>query len=157
MNARVFALVTITTLTLACESSPTAPGDAPITFETVVRSSSSGFFTPRREVIDNTEDWDRAWNLLHAGQSPIPPRPSIDFARETVALAAMGTGNNGCFQVDITAIHLRGARLEIEVTEVEPAASCSCTEVITHPVHAVRLDRIGMPGSFNVRRRTLAC
>ncbi len=156
--SRLLVLVTVSILALACDDTPTSPGDSPIAYETVVKSSASGFFTPRREVIRNTEEWVRVWDLLHAGQNPVPPRPSIDFEQEMVALAAMGTWSNGCYRVEITAINLRGTgALEIDVEEFDPTASCVCTLAITQPVHVVRLDRIALAESFRVRREPLTC
>ncbi len=158
MDSRLLALFTVSILVFACDDSPTAPGDTPIGFETVVKSSSSGFSAPRREVIRNAGDWADAWNLLYGQHGSPPPLPGIDFGREVVVLAAMGTSNNGCFQVEITSIRLRsGAALDIEVTELEPAPGCACTLAITQPVHVVRLDRLALAESFLVQRRPLDC
>ncbi len=157
MDSRLLALFTVSILVFACDDSPTAPGDVPIAFETVVRSSNSGFSTPQREVIRNAGDWADAWNLLYGRHGSAPPLPGIDFGREMVVLAAMGTSNNGCFQVEIISIRLRRAALDIEVTEFEPAPGCACTEAITQPVHVVRLERLALAENFIVQRRPLDC
>ncbi len=154
----LLSVLTVLVLALACDDSPTSPEDAAITFETVVASSSSGFSSPRYDVIRDAGEWGQTWNILHAGQSPLPPLPGIDFEREMVMLAAMGTGNNGCFRVEVSAITLRASGgLDVEVTELEPGTSCSCTQAITQPVHVVRLQRIEAGENILVDRRPLSC
>jgi hypothetical protein len=157
LHSRIFALAVTAILSLSCDDSPTAPKDVLVAFETVVTSSGSGFAAPRQEVIRNGEEWARAWDLVHAGRSPVPTRPAVDFGREMVVLAAMGSSNNGCFRVEVEAIHLRDTTLEIEVAELEPSASCGCTQQITQPVHVVRLERLTVAESFDVRRRSFSC
>ncbi len=154
---RALALVSVSVLVLACDDSPTSPGDGPIAFESIVQSSSSGFVTPRREVIRDAGEWARVWDTLYATVNPRPPRPAVDFDRHMVVLAAMGTRPDGCYKVDVTGIALRGQTLEIEVTELGPGAGCVCTQAVTQPVHLVRLDRMAMPESFRVRGRALVC
>ena len=60
-------------------------------------------------------------------------------------------------RVEVEAINLRDATLDVEVAELEPAASCGCTQAITQPVHVVRLDSLTAAASFLVHRRTLSC
>ncbi len=148
---------TIAILTLACDDSPTAPGDAPIAFESVVASSSSGFDAPQREVIRDPEQWARAWDVLHARRGSVPPVPAFDFTQQMLVLAAMGSRNTGCFNVEVTAINLRRGTLEIEVVEREPTASCICTQALTEPVHVVSLDRVEVDATFVVRGQSLSC
>jgi PrcB C-terminal len=154
---RLLMTATLAILALACDDSPTAPGDAPIAFETVVATSSSGFVAPRREVIRDAEQWARAWDLLHARQGSVPPLPDVDFTRRMLVLAAMGSRNTGCFQVEVTAINLRRGAVEVEVMERAPTASCICTEALTEPVHVVSLDRVELDARFVVRGQSLSC
>jgi hypothetical protein len=155
---RVLALLAVSILAAGCDDSPTEPGDVPVSFETVALASFSGFSAPRQQVVRTDGDWAGAWETLYAGQSPVPPLPAIDFARQVVVLAAMGPKSNGCFRVEVTGV-TRKARvsLEIEVTDFEPGPSCGCPTVVTQPAHVVKLDRFDGPEQFVLRRRQVSC
>ena len=154
---RFLLAVTVAALLMACDDSPTAPDGGPISFETVVATSSSGFETPERDVIRNDDQWARVWDLLHARSGSVPARPEVDFGRQMLVLAAMGTQSNGCYQIEVTAIDLRQGRLAVEVVERQPGATCVCTQALTQPVHVVALDRVGLDAGFDVTGQPLSC
>lgn len=152
-------LLLVCLLFVACdEDSPTAPQDTPLVFETVVKASYSGFFEPARGTVRTAEEWGQVWQTLHAGLSPMPPLPAIDFDREMVVLAAAGTRSNGCYALDITGARRRGnGGVELEVTETVPGPTCACTEALTQPVHVVKVVRVPGPETFVERRSQRRC
>ena len=155
---RLAALVAVASLLPACDDSPTSPGDVQLSFETVLTSSYSGLTEAHRAVIRNPGEWPGIWEALHAGQSPVPPLPAIDFDREMVVVAALGSRSNGCFAVEVAAITLKGVgQVEIEVVETEPGPACACTEAITHPAHVVSLERSDGSYVFQESRRRISC
>lgn len=158
IHPRFLALFTVLVLAAACDDSPSEPGDEPLSFQTIVLASSSGFSSPGQQVIRDGDDLAQVWDTLWAGHSPLPPLPAIDFDRQMAVLAAMGTGHNGCHRVEVTrAMRKAEGSLEVEVSEFEPGPACNCTQQITQPAHVVKLDRVDGPERFVVRRRQLAC
>ncbi len=96
---------------------------------------------PARLVIRSQKELDDAWARLYAGLPGPPAAPSVDFAREMVLLAALGTRSSGGHAVSIARAALGGGVLRAEVVETRPGAGCMTTQVITHPVALVRLAR----------------
>lgn len=149
MRAFVVLLIAAT-LALACgDDSPTAPGDVSISFENIVQGSYTGFTEPRRVVVHNQGDLARVWQEFHAGGSPVPGLPAVDFSRETVVLVAAGSRSNGCYAIEITGADLAASgTVRLEVTETVPGSACICTEAITRPAHLVRFSRRAAPVTF---------
>lgn len=155
---RVLALSFATVLLLACNGrSPTAPEDAVVPFETVVSASVSGFTSSERRAVRSAGEWAEVWQTIHAGQSPVPPVPALDFDRELALLAAAGTRSNGCFTIEFTQARTARGILVLDVTETVPGRDCSCIQVVTQPLHVIRIVRLPAPEVFVERRRQLAC
>ena len=152
------ALLLILALPLACsDGSPTAPGTA-LSFEGIVQLSYSGFSDQQMRAVRSGGEWSEVWQTLYAGQSPVPALPSVDFARETVILAAAGTRSNGCYSIEITrASWNRSGVFAFEVLETFPGSTCGCTQAVTQPVHVVRLAAVSAAETFMLRRAELAC
>lgn len=158
MHLRRLAPLAILILAGACDESPTEPGDAPLSLETVVQYSFSGFSSAQQQAIRNDDDWARVWETMYAGSSPQPSRPAIDFDRKMALLAAAGPGSNSCFEVEITgAMRKADGSLEVEITASEPGPSCVCLDVVSHPAHLVTLERVDGPERFMLRRKQLDC
>ena len=152
------ALLLILTLSLACsDGSPTAPGTA-LSFESIAQLSYSGFPVQQMSAVRGEREWHEVWRTLYAGQSPVPALPSVDFARETVILAAAGSRSNGCYSIEITrASWTRSGAVAFEVLETFPGSTCGCTQAVTQPVHVVRLAAVSAAETFVLRRAELAC
>jgi hypothetical protein len=142
---------------LACSGSPTAPSGPAVSIATVVAASYSGIQPGRDEVIRDGIDWNRAWEEIHAHQSPRPALPAVDFGQEMLLLASLGARNNGCYSVTVVAVEEDGSRLRAVVEEATPSAGCACTEAVTRPVHVVRLARRSEPVDFVHRQTPMRC
>jgi hypothetical protein len=142
---------------LGCSDSPSEPGGRTLPIATVVAASYSGIPADLDEVIDDRAQWDRAWEEIHARQSPRPALPAVDFGQEMLLLASLGTRGNGCYSVRIVAVEESGARLRAVVEESVPGPACACTGALTQPVHVVRLPRRSEPVDFVDRQTTLRC
>lgn len=134
----------------ACDGggSPTDPG-GPLTTETIVKTTSSGFPVSTRLVIRTDEEWQDAWQTLYAEKDSMPALPAVDFTQSVVVLAAAGQSPNLCYDLVITGAEINsGGGVDITVTENVPASGCICFFALTYPVHVVRVDRFGVSPSF---------
>ncbi len=158
MRKYVALLVASLSLITCHRSSPTEFADRPLAFASVAQTSHSGFFEPRRQAVRGQDEWTRIWQGFHAGQSSVPELPAIDFARETVVLAAAGTQSSGCFGVEIEGVTLeRNRRVEIDVVETVPGPNCVCTAALTQPAHLVSVGGVFTRAVFDERVRILEC
>jgi hypothetical protein len=134
------------------------PGGAPLDeTEQVLNAQYTGLVERERTVIRDAQAWSRFWSQAHRNVMPQPPVPSIDFARNIVVAAAMGTRNNGGFSIEIVQVYAVDEHLHVVVEERSPGPDCITTQALTAPVAAVRIPRVGGSVSFVERRATLNC
>lgn len=158
-TVRTFAMVLVAFASLACDSdSPTAPERGDFEFESIVKVSQSGYDGPLRATLRSPGEWAQAWETLHAGRQPVPPRPSIDFGRSWVVLVAAGTRPDGCYSIDITSVQpsVEGQPV-FDVLETQPGPTCVCTQAVTQPAHAVQINHFPRDAEFLERVAELAC
>ena len=157
---RPLTLLALTLSAAACLGSnlPTeqrdfAQGDSPIPLERF-RSDSlpfavhSGLAKPERRIITDAAEMESLWTRIHAGQTPVPLVPSIDFGEEMVLVAALGGKPSGGYAIRIDSVAARGDGLEVFVRQTRPASDCMVLAVITAPVDLVRLRRLGTNVSY---------
>jgi hypothetical protein len=103
--------------------------------------SAARFTTRERLVIRTPEAWAEAWARLNASTAPVPPVPEVDFSREMVVLAALGTRRTGGHAASISGATLDGDTLRVEVRETAPGQGCMTTQALTYPVAVARVAR----------------
>jgi hypothetical protein len=81
----------------------------------------------------------------------------VDFARDVVILAAMGTRPSTGFSVTITEVRVHDGTFWVRVTEQSPGRNCVAGDAITSPVHAVRAPREATAAQFMVARVETRC
>jgi hypothetical protein len=143
-------------LPLATGGAPLPPSEAgePIAVTPLFASQQSEIVEPRRQVIRDADAFAVAWQSL-GRFAPPPVRPAVDFGRQQVILAALGT------QPCVSHITVRGARrspseVVVDLLEEPSAPECVCV-VDTRPVDVVRMPRIDLPVRFAVSRRLATC
>lgn len=150
-------------LSLACNGSsrsgPTLPDEPePVAFETLIQRSVPGQSGGEvREVARDAAAWDSLWSRLRQGAGATLPEapPAVDFSRDMVIAAAMGT--QGCVsRVTIRGIVRAGGALVVDLLEAPPAPNCICV-TSERPLHAVRLPLSPDPVRFEVTRGQTSC
>jgi hypothetical protein len=126
------------------------------TVRQIVRLQYSGINDRRRTVITDAETFAATWQQAYRNQEPPPQLPEIDFAKDVVVLASMGTRSSGGYSIDITA-EVSEARLRVIVLETSPGPTCAVTAALTAPVHMVLAPRTGGSPIFVEETRTRNC
>jgi hypothetical protein len=143
----------------ACAAAgPSGAGEATVehAFETILAEAHSGLAERRRELIRDEASWARLWAEIHAGVTPAPPLPPVDFAREMLIAVASGTRPSGGFSIKVRSIATRGERLEVAVVESCPAPGAMVSMSLTQPVEVVRAPRLTQAPRFQ-ETRAAAC
>ena len=123
-----------------------SPAQQPV--EPILASAHTGLAERRREVIRDQASWARLWAEIHAGFTPAPPLPPVDFAQHMLIAVALGTRPSGGFGVKVESVTNRGGRLEVAVVEACPAARAMVTQSLTQPVEVVRTPRLAQTPTF---------
>ena len=117
----------------------------------------SGIADSLRITIRDVESWRRYWDEIHRPFRPPPPIPDVDFTREMVVVAAMGTRPTGGFLIVIDSVAMNAAQLLVRVTQVVPGRGCAVPASVTQPVDVVRLPASQLPVSFSERVERTDC
>ena len=141
-------------LVAACATAGASAGENPAEhpFQAILAAAHTGLAERRREVIRDPASWARLWSEIHAGLTPAPPLPPVDFAQHMLIAVALGTRPSGGFGVKVENVTTRGGRLEIAVVEACPAAGAMVTQSLTQPVEVVRAPRLAQTPTFRELR-----
>jgi hypothetical protein len=124
---------------------------------TLVVAPSSGVEERQRAVLTSPQEWTALWDRAYANHMPRPPVPTVDFAERIVVVAAMGPRSSGGYAIRVDAVHRDGDDLYVRVHEISPGARCLVSAVLTAPVTAVALPRLGGQVVFVESAETRDC
>ncbi len=153
----------ILVLMAACAGSPNASRDpddsrggaAQVTDTVRVLSQlqNSGWSERETLVIDDPVSFRQAWSRVHADRSDAPPLPTVDFARERVAIVGAGTRSSGGHVMMPGSVRMAGDALVIETILQTPGARCGATAALTEPVIVLALRRTSVAPRITLTER----
>jgi hypothetical protein len=110
---------------------------------------------PRRvnRIYDTQAKWDVALAELVVPEN-LPP---VDFEKEILIAAFMGTQSTGGYEVSIGKVLDRGGESEAYVTEYAPGAGCVTAQVVTAPFVVVKTPIINKKVKFFANREVRNC
>jgi len=166
---RMLALLAICTvpLTVACSAAELLEPDArnaafgtgtPIQTERLHShrgpfSYSTGLTESARIVVRDSGTWANLWGQIWERHSPTPALPSVDFSRDMLIVAAMGTRSSGGYAIHIDSVYQRSQDFEVVIRKVSPGANCIVTAALTQPTDIVRVPRLS--GQVHYREKSL--
>ncbi len=145
------------------EASQVPAGAAPIAFvpfpDTTLQlvRINTGVATRGRYVVRDQGSWTNLWARVVSNLDPRPAAPAIDFGRDMVVAAAMGTKSTGGYSIGIDSAYTADEGIYVVVREVSPGPGCSVTFALTAPFAAVLLPRSPDPVLFVERSVVQAC
>ena len=98
-------------------------------------------------MIRDAGAWAAFWNQLHLTESEVPALPAVDFNRQMVLAAAMGTRYSGGYSIAVEQVSF-GSEVLVEVLATSPGMGCVVTLALTQPVQAVVVSRSEAPVRF---------
>jgi len=138
------------------------PSTAPVTLSrlrdgSTAFSSYAGIADPVRTVIKDSVAWRALWERLHRPFVPQPRLPPIDFGREMIVVAALGSRPSGGYDVVIESAERDSTGLQISVRVAAPASGCPVESVMTQPVDIARVPLTSQPVRFRERDVVIGC
>lgn len=116
---------------------------------------NSGLYDARNLVIRSDREWLGQWRRITSGRSAAPP--PVDFSRDMLLLASMGTQRSGGHSVEIERVIDTGADLEAHVVHRFPGRRCGTTQGLTQPIDVVRVAASPRNVRWVVTRRETDC
>lgn len=111
---------------------------------------TSGFDTQQQFVVRDSATWATTWTMVLGSHSPKPPLPSVDFSREMIVVASMGTRSSGGYTVGIDSVFVARDTVFFRVRETSPGPRCGTTAALTSPVGLARVERSDMPVGYEI-------
>jgi hypothetical protein len=131
----------------AC-SSPSSPTSRTALSMVRFRAEPSSFVvfssldTAQNFVVRDRDAWVRTWASLYARVNALPPPlPDVDFSREMVVVAALGSQPSSGFEVVFTSASEADGVVTMELETRTPGTRCVTLTVITAPVDLARVPR----------------
>lgn len=101
----------------------------------------SGVGSQRFEIIIDPERFADVW-LEHAGAlSPIPAAPQVDFARQTVLAAFLGTRGTSGHGIEMTGALERDTNITVNLRITVPGPTCPVLDAQTQPFQMTTIAR----------------
>ena len=157
------ALVLLIGLTVVgCAGDPHAQGRNPLTL-TRLRATPSAFalvsdFEERQRLVVRTPaQWQSVWNAIWPSASQRPALPKIDFDREVVIVAAMGSRPSGGYNIVLDSVSESGNDVNVVVRSISPGPACIVTQILTQPVDIARMTRHDGNITFTERNEVADC
>jgi len=103
----------------------------------------SRFDAPQNYVVRERDEWLRTWVMLFPGgpTSLPPPLPDVDFSREMVVVAALGSRPSSGFEIVFTGAAETDGVVTMELETRTPSPRCVTATVITAPADIARIPR----------------
>jgi hypothetical protein len=109
---------------------------------------NSGLDRKVQVVVRDSANWAKLWADIIRTHSPKAPLPFVNFSRQMLIVASMGTRSSGGYAVWIDSISAAGDTLRIAVREQSPGPRCGTTAALTAPVAIARVERSELPALF---------
>ena len=168
---KIFTLLSLGLISLSCSPAPRPAEDGTSRREPAAALSvqpldsslqnyyrySSGYEDSARLVIRNKDEWAQVWSRIVSNHGPTPATPQIDFSRELVIVAAMGTRATGGFSIAVTTVVEEAGGLVATVVSTSPGRTCGTTAALTAPVDIVRVNRLDVPVRFVEQQSVSDC
>jgi hypothetical protein len=118
---------------------------------------TSGLDQPGQIVVRDSATWVRLWPEIGRNHSPAAPLPAVDFSREMLVIASMGSRSSGGYAIWVENATVANDTLRIALREQSPGPRCGTPAMLTAPVALARMERTDLPITFMTTRGTSHC
>ena len=106
---------------------------------TIIQSEQSSLHAPTFAVVVDTGTWRSIWTQTWAEDNSVPVLPFEDFVLTSVFVLGLGDRTGRGYAVNIDSLVTYTSGQILFATEFKPVPPCPGPEVITAPVHMVRV------------------
>jgi hypothetical protein len=117
----------------------------------------SGLTDSARVVVRDARAWEAVWRDVWRNHTPVPALPAIDFEREMVVVAALGSRRSGGYGILVEGATRTADGVEVSVLKQSPGPRCGNTAAITTPADIARLRRVEGAVRFRERSEVREC
>jgi hypothetical protein len=118
---------------------------------------NSGLNEPGRFVLRSEAEWSALWRRITARTGPPREPPAVDFRRDMLLVAAMGTQRTTGYTIRIESVIDQGDALRAEVVRTGPGPRCGVGAALTQPVDIVIVPASAKPVRWAARDEVSDC
>jgi hypothetical protein len=123
----------------------------------VAFSAYTGVVDSVRTVVRDSADWRTLWARINRPFIPAPALPTIDFRREMVVVAGLGTRPSAGYDIVIESVEQDSTGIEVALRRESPAPGCPVAAVMTQPLDVARIPASNLRVRFRERSVVVPC
>lgn len=123
-------------------------GAQPLPIRSLAKGAFSGIREARQEVINDAAHWEKLWNQHGTSTGSAEKIPAVDFSKEMVIVATMGTRRTGGYSIEIVRVAPTGKTLSIAIKQGSPPPGAITIQALTAPFHFVAVPRSDLKPEF---------
>ena len=141
--------ITVICFSLACPLACAADGDASsFPIRSLAKGALSGIADSRREIIHSADKWEKLWSQHAVSVGTGVRAPAVDFSKEMVVVATLGTHRTGGYAIEIVRVAAVEKTLKIVVNQTSPPPGAMAIQALTAPFHFVAVPRSDLKAEF---------
>ena len=117
-----------------------------------IRSLKKGAFSGIREmkqdVVKSADAWEKLWKQHSTAAGSSDKIPSVDFSKEMVVVATMGSKRTGGYTIEIVDVEARDKSLRISIKKTSPPPDAMTIQALTAPFHFVAVPKSDLKPEF---------
>ena len=117
-----------------------------------IRSLKKGAFSRigevKQEVIKSADAWEKLWKQHATAAGESEKVPAVDFSKEMVVVATMGTKRTGGYTIEIVGVEAKDKTLRISVKKTSPPPDAMTIQALTAPFHFVAVPKSNLKPEF---------
>lgn len=117
-----------------------------LAMNTVDQGFYSGIEDAVSKAVTTSEEWEAFWGRHAATHFPPPAIPAIDFEKDMVLCAFLGTKSSGGWSIKIKSVERKADQLRVLCEFEQP--KCQATMALTQPFHMVTVAKTDLPLNF---------
>src|SRR5437667_1577269 len=125
-----------------------ANGAEALPIRSLAKGAFSGIKAAQRYVVRDAGQWETLWKQHSASAGSAEKIPAVNFSKEMVVVATLGTQRTGGYSIEIVRVQRRGKTLSVAVRQSSPPPGAITIQALTAPFHFVAVPRSDLKPEF---------
>ena len=136
-------------LSLACLLDCLAANEAQtLPIRSLKKGAFSGIREAKEEFVKSADAWEKLWKQHSSAVGQSEKIPAVDFSKEVVVVATMGTKRTGGYSIEIVGAEAKDKTLKISVKKSSPPPDAMTIQALTAPFHFVAVPKSNLKPEF---------
>ena len=125
-----------------------ATGVQTVPIRSLKKGAFSGIREVKQEVVKSADAWEKVWKQHNTAAGGSDKIPAVDFSKEMVIVATMGTKRTGGYTIEIVGVEPHDKTLRISLKKTSPPPDAMTIQALTAPFHFVAVPKSDLKPEF---------